>query len=313
MKIVKEDKEFKKYLPVFGVTEFLQSKSSEYGWFANKGAILPYYIDRRGVFSKLVFTNETIALNGSIDEFAFLNRVIEKAKELNVDMIAQPLASAVFENVPDGAKSIEWGSYVVDLMQNEDEILQKMHSKHRNVIRKAIKDGVEVKETEDISIVYENLKETMQRLNRSYPPFKELESLKSFSKFYIAIKEGVVQGSAVLPYNQHSAFYLYGGSIARPYTGSLNYMHYFAMLDMKKMGVEKYDFMGARINVEKGSKLEGIQRFKSRFGGELKRGFLWKYIYKPYKVNMIYAIQKIRYSMKGQNYLGDAIDQESNR
>lgn len=85
------------------------------------------------------------------------------------------------------------------------------------------------------------------------------------------------------------------------------------MLDLKKEGVKKYDFMGARINVEIGSKLEGIQRFKSRFGGELKRGFLWKYIYKPYKVKMIYAIQNLRYKLRGQNYLGDAIDQESSR
>ena len=313
IEIVKDDKEFKKHLPIFGAKEFLQSRSSEYGWFVSGGAVLPFYIDRRGVFSKLVFTNETTVLNEGIDEAAFLNGVVKKAKELNVDMIAQPLASVVFKNVPNEAKSIEWGSYVVDLIQSEDEILQNMHSKHRNVIRKAIKDGVEVKETKDIGIVYENLKETMQRLNRDYPSFEELEKLKSFSKFYIAIKDGIVQGSAVLPYNSHSSFYLYGGSIARPYTGSLNYMHYFAMLEMKKIGVKKYDFMGARVNVKKGSKLEGIQRFKSRFGGELKRGFLWKYIYKPYKVNMIYTIQKIRYSLKGQKYLGDAIDQESGR
>lgn len=311
--VVKDDTEFKKHLPIFATKDFLQTKSKEYGWFVSKEAILPFYIDRRGVFSKLVFTNKTIFLSDNIDEATFLNEVVKKAKLLKVDMIAQPIASAVFTTVSKDVKSIKWGSYVVDLTQSEDEILQNMHSKHRNVVRKAIKDGVEIKETEDVRIVYENLKETMQRLGRGYPSFEELERIKIFSKFYIALKDGVVQGSCVLPYNQYGAYYLYGGSIPRPYTGSLNYMHYFAMLELKKEAVKEYDFMGARVEVEKGSKLEGIQRFKSRFGGELKRGYLWKYIYNPYKVNMIYAIQKLRYRLKGQVYLGDAIDQESKR
>jgi len=313
IEIVRIDTEFKKYLPIFATKNFLETKSKEYGWFVSKEAILPFYIDRRAIFSKLVFTNETIFLGNNIDEATFLDEVIKKAKSLKVDMISQPLASAVFRTVPKDTQSIEWGSYVVDLTQSEDKILQNMHSKHRNVVRKAIRDGVEVKETQDVKIVYENLKETMQRLNRGYPSIEELERVKNFSKFYIALKDGVVQGSCLLPYNQHGAFYLYGGSIERPYTGSLNYMHYFAMLELKKEGVKEYDFMGARVEVEKGSKLEGIQRFKSRFGGELKRGYLWKHIYSPYKVNMIYAIQKLRYRLKGQLYLGDAIDQESKR
>ena len=313
IKIVKEDINLNKQLPIFATKDFLQTKSKEYGWFVGKEAILPFYIDRRAIFSKLVFTNETIVLGNNIDEATFLDEVIKKVKSLKVDMISQPLASAVFRTIPKESKSIEWGSYVIDLTQSEDKILQNMHSKHRNVVRKAIRDGVEVKETQDIKIVYENLKETMLRLNRGYPSIEELERVKNFSKFYIALKDGVVQGSCVLPYNKHGAYYLYGGSIERPYTGSLNYMHYFAMLELKKEGIKEYDFMGARVEVKKGSKLEGIQRFKSRFGGELKRGYLWKHIYSPYKVNMIYAIQKLRYRLKGQLYLGDAIDQESKR
>lgn len=311
--IVHEDTNLTKYLPIFATKDFLETKSKEYGWFVSKEAILPFYIDRRAIFSKLVFTNETIFLSNNIDEAIFLDEVIKKVKSLKVDMISQPLASAVFESVPKDTKNIEWGSYVVDLTQSEDKILQNMHSKHRNVVRKAIKDGVEIKETQDVKIVFENLKETMQRLNRGYPSLEELERVKSFSKFYIVLKDGVVQGSCVLPYNQYGAYYLYGGSIVRPYTGSLNYMHYFAMLELKKEGVKEYDFMGARVDVEQGSKLEGIQRFKSRFGGELKRGYLWKHIYNPYKVSMIYTIQKLKYKLKGQIYLGDAIDQESKR
>jgi len=308
IKIVRDSKVFNKYLPIFATDEFLSSKSDNYGWFINDSFILPFYIDRRAIFSKLVFTTNTINLNSG-DEQKFLSQIIIKAKELNIDSIAQPLASAVFKVFPKDSKYIGWGSWIVDLTQSEDEILRSMHSKHRNVIKKALRDGVTIEES-NIDTIFENLKETMLRQNRVYPSKDELNSLKLFSKFYIAKKNGVVQGCAVLPFNKQGAYYLYGGSIARPYTGSLNYMHYYAMLELKKLGISKYDFMGARPNVEKGSKLEGIQRFKSRFGGELKEGYLWKYELNPLKTSLINSIQKIRFKLKSKTYLGDAIEQE---
>jgi len=311
IKIVKNSDNFKEYLPIFATEEFLQTKSDNYGWFISKSFVLPFYIDKRAIFSKLVFTTNSIVIKEDNEEI-FLDEVVVKSKELGVDLIAQPLASAVFSKKPKNSKYIEWGSYVVDLTQGEDEILKKMHSKHRNVIKKAIRDGVVIEEGE-IDTVFENLKETMSRQNRAYPSKEELERLKPFSKFYIAKKDDVVQGCAVLPFNRNGAYYLYGGSIARPYTGSLNYMHYYAMLELKKLGVKKYDFMGARPNVEKGSKLEGIQRFKSRFGGELKRGYLWKYDFNPIKVEAINMIQKIRFRLKSREYIGDAIEQELSR
>ena len=310
--IVYNDNNFKDLLPIFGTKEFLELKSKKFGWFIDNNFILPFYIDKRGIFSKLTFTTSTISLNNK-DEKEFLNSVVSKAKELGVDYISQPLASAVFKSVPDNSIYIDWGSYVVNLEQTEEDILKNMHSKHRNVIKKAIKDGVSIEITDDIDIIYKNLQETMMRQNRAYPSKDELERLKPFSKFYIAKKDGIVQGCAVLPYNQNGVYYLYGGSISKPYTGSLNLMHYKAMADFRNLNVKKYDFMGARIDVEKGSKLEGIQRFKSRFGGELEHGYLWKYEYNPIKLKIINIIQKIRFKLKNSIYLGDAIDQERNR
>lgn len=309
VQITKNSTDFKKFLPIFATEEFLKTKSDNYGWFISEYSILPFYIDKRAIFSKLVFTCEVIDVEEG-SEKRFLEDVLAKSKELGVDLIAQPLASVLFKYVPKNTKYIDWGSYVVDLTISEDDVLKNMHSKHRNVIKKAMKDGVVIEETKSTEIIFNNLKETMNRQNRSYPLLQELDGLKPFSKFYIAKKDGVVQGCAVLPFNKYGAYYLYGGSVVRPYTGSLNYMHYFAMLELKKIGVKKYDFMGARPNVEKGSKLEGIQRFKSRFGGELKQGYLWKYELKPIKVEFINFIQKIRFKLKSKEYLGDAIEQE---
>ena len=313
IKILRESHTFEDKLPVFGSEEFLKTKSDNYGWFISDSFILPFYIDKRAIFSKLIFTTQSIVLLQGGDEQIFLDTVLQTSQELGVDTIAQPLASSLFKTTPKKSQHIQWGSYIVDLANDEELLLKNMHTKHRNVIKKAIKDGVIVEETESIDIVFENLKETMLRLNRPYYSKADLKKIKEFSKFYIAKKDDIVQGCAVLPFNKYGAYYLYGGSIARPYTGSLNYMHYFAMLELKKLGVKKYDFMGARVNVEKGSKLEGIQRFKSRFGGELQSGYLWKYNTKPLKVKLMNIVQKIRFKLNKQTYLGDAIDQELKR
>jgi len=138
IKIVKDDSKFKNFLPIFGTKEFLETKSDNFGWFISDNFILPFYIDKRAIFSKLVFTTETIILESG-DENRFLEELIIKSKELDIDLIAQPLASVLFKIYPQNSKYIEWGSYVVDLMQSEEDILKNMHSKHRNVIRKGIK------------------------------------------------------------------------------------------------------------------------------------------------------------------------------
>ena len=313
--IIKTDSgNFMEFLPIFATEEFLKTKSNEYGWFVNNNFILAYYIDRRFIFSKLVFTNETIYLSKNVaKEKEFLNEVINVSKNLDIDLIAQPLANAVFNTIPDGAKYIPWGSYIVDLTLDEELIMKNIHSKHRNVIKKAKKDGVVVEVTQDIKVVYKNIKETMQRQNRAYPSLESLDKIKDFTVFFIAKKDGEIQGCSVFIYNQYQALYLHGGSISRPYTGSLNLMHYEAMLYFKEKGIMQYDFMGARPNVEKGSKLDGIQRFKSRFTKEMKQGYMWKYEIRPLKVKLMNLLQLLLAKLNGKQYLGDAIDQESKK
>ena len=47
-----------------------------------------------------------------------------------------------FEKV--GKITKEFGTYVIDLSESEDKLWERVHSKHRNVIRRAIKEGVEI-------------------------------------------------------------------------------------------------------------------------------------------------------------------------
>ena len=53
------------------------------------------------------------------------------------------------------------------------------------------------------------------------------------------------------------------------------------MKSFKASGVRQYDFVGARIDPDKGSKQEAINSFKRRLGGRLRCGYMWKYDLRP--------------------------------
>ena len=83
---------------------------------------------------------------------------------------------------------------------------------------------------------------------------------------------------------------------------------------MKERGVMKYDFVGARVNPEPGSKLEGIQRFKSRFGGEMKVGYMWRYVNRPirYKLYSLLLNMYMKY-VRHDNTFSDIIKEERSK
>ncbi len=61
----------------------------------------------------------------------------------------------------------------------------------------------------------------------------------------------------------------------------MNLLHWEAMKAFKLRGVDHYDFVGARINPDPGSKQEQLARFKQRFGGRLATGYMWKLYLRP--------------------------------
>ena len=125
-------------------------------------------------------------------------------------------------------------------------------------------------------------------------------------KIFVADYQGVVQGCAVIPFSSHSAYYVYGGSIPEPLTGATNLLHWEAIRQFRELGVKRYDFVGVRINPEKGSKQEGLMMFKQRFGGQLVQGYMWKYSLHPLKY-AVYSLA-VRF-LRG----GDIVDHERHK
>lgn len=312
-------KEYDSQVSVFGTSRFLSSKSDNYGWFVDEAFILPYYISKKLFFRYIIFPSQTIYLTKGItvdDEMHFLDGVVCLIKNdlRHVDFILQSPTNVVFKIYPNNSIFCQFGTYVVDLLQDENNIFKQIHQKHRNVIKKAQSDGVTIVNGKQYcNEVLNIINQTM--LRQKMTPFNsaavnEFECLNKNIEYYVSIYKNIVQGAALIYWDQYSAYYMYGGSIDKPHSGSLNLMHWQIIQDMKKKGIQKYDFVGARIHPLKYSKISTIQRFKARFGGCMKIGYLWKYPIKPFKYKMFNIIKTLYSIFRFKKVSKDVIDQE---
>jgi hypothetical protein len=307
-------------LPVFATEAFLSAKSREYGWFSSPDFALPFFIDRRLCFSRLVFTTETIPLNPGATveaETEFLDTVTtlcRREKKISVDIIATAQANSVFRAVPRGSEYLPWGSYIVDLCQSEAAVFARFHPKHRNKIRIAESQGVIVSTTSDTHLVHDVLRQTMTRQKMIfYPSVSYLDALKRNLKqhvaFYVAKQRDELQGAAVVVHNHLGGFYYYGGSIPHPATGSLNFMQFEIMKALQRKNVPVYDLMGARIDTGGDEKLEGIQHFKSRFASGMRQGYRFRSILHPVRHRLFLCTARGYFILRGSHYTGDVIDE----
>lgn len=319
VEILTTDKGLAGVLPIVGEAAYLRAKASRYGWFKSGDFVLPFIVERRALFDRLVFTHQTIWLNGGgsqSGEYEFLNQVVAAARNLDVDFIYQPQATAVFSVVPEGAIYARFGTYVVDLELPVEQLWANVHGKHRNVIKKAQDAGVEISDgPHNLDTCYELIHSTMKRNQKLSVSLGELERFKTNLagnvSFYVAKKDNVAQGGAVIVWSAgHTAYYLHGGTSDSPFGGAMNLLHWKAMNDMKTRGVRQYDFVGARVNPQPGSKLETIQRFKVRFGATMREGYLWKYPLKPLRYTAYQLFARANSLMHGAAYKGDLIDEE---
>jgi len=320
VRLLQSNEGFANRLPIFATPEFLAARSGEYGWFAGEDFALPFIVEQKLCFRRLIFTTEAIPLSEAASpdkEREFLEavlRVCEAQKEIAVDFISAPQANVVFRTVPRGCENVPWASYIVDLTRSSSEIFSGFHSKHRNVIRNAMTNEVAVAKTRDVGVIFRNLRETMSRQHLLfYPSEKYLNALATLLgenvTFYTASHRGQLQGCAVVVHNHLGAFYYRGGSIERPATGSLNLLQFEIMKDLQHKGVPVYDLMGARPNTGGNNKIENIQRFKARFASDIRQGYSFRSIIRPVKYRLFVTAVRGYFRLKGSNYSGDVIDQ----
>lgn len=254
------------------------------------------------------------------NEKEFLNKVVSYLrKSRKVHWIGPTSTSAFFMAYPDGSEWIPFGSHVVDLTLPQDVLWNNVHSKHRNVIRKAEKAGLTIRfgNSEELIQDFAYLdKVTWERSGKKGKGIKWFENLVEAYGEQILIfciyKEKEIQGGIVLHYNDCMSYYQYGGSVNDVQLGAMNYLHWYAMLYLKDKGIRRYSFLGCRINEDENSKYHTLQRFKSRFGGELVRGYMFKV---PCNFFMYCLERRLRYVKRnrGRRCPLDIIDEERNK
>lgn len=304
---------------VFASPGYLAACSSEYGWFVSDRYALPFYVDRIKIFRRLVFTDAPIPRAGAASDIAglqaFVDGVVGLARELRLcDFISKPQSNAVFAVAPSGSTSCPWGTYEVRIDRSDEELLKAFHGKHRNVINKAMRDGVTVEILGDLRVAQETIRDTLLRQKLPYYPslsfVQELsERLPGQLLVMAAYADKALQGVALVPFDSDRGYYLSGGSIARPATGALNLLQFEIMRHLRDRGVSVYDFVGARLEVEPGSKFEGIQNFKARFGCTLREGKAFRVVFSPLKFVLFQTAVKAYFALKGWGKYEDPIDQ----
>jgi hypothetical protein len=286
MKVAPIEIDWNPNLSIYASEKFLRSVGDKYGWLGgtddsgNIRCILPYTIVRKATIQMVRFRVETILLDpdfGVEEERAFLDSAMEYFQSIRADIIIPATTNTIFRTYPNGAVVAPYGTLIIDLDQPEETLWGNVHSKHRNVIRNAAKKGVQIHSgTEHSQTAYKLI-------------MKMIVGLGPSVKVFIADYQGEVQGSAVLPFSNYSAYYVYGGSVPEPLTGAMNLLQWEAIRHFRNLGVKHYDFCGVRIDPDKGSKQAGLKMFKERFGPRFVKGYMWKYSLNPLK-SSIYSL-----------------------
>jgi hypothetical protein len=297
--------------------QFLISQKKKHEIFLQDDTAVPVLLDRAGFLTtaQILFPplgNAGRRLDADAEK-VFLGSLIKFFSEKNIaHRVVQPPTYAVFQSSPAGATVCGFGTYVVDLEKHsEEELFLKIHSKHRNVIRNAEKHGLKIRTGErELPVFYALYKATMKRSGMHCEPFSYFEKMYSCMVCAVACEADRPLAAVLMPFTKFGAFYLYGAS-AHPssVTGAMNFLHWEMIKRMKKIGVKRYDFVGARLG-RLSEKIEGIQKFKARFGGELQKGCLWKVDIDKKQCRLFDALLRAKMAMKGKKPLPDIIDQE---
>lgn len=274
-------------LPVLAQEAYLNSLNgvAEIGYFVEDKKVLPFTIRKKFIFKWIQLDNVVYGASTELETKDFLDKVIAfSRKKLKISHIVST-NTAIFDSYPTSSYYCKFGTYLVDLSLSEEELFANLHSKHRNVVRKAQTEGVIVEHGQNKAVDAINLmQDTFSRQNKvsglGLSMIKQMEPLGDMVDYWIAKDaDGNLQGSAIFLWSKgNSCYYMHGGSAPHTKPGAMNLLMWEAMKCMKSRGVQYFDFVGARLTTDTGSKLEGIQRFKSRFGATMKIGYMFRVV-----------------------------------
>ncbi len=305
-------------LPIPATAQYMQAKSDNYGWFVSENFILPFIIDEKLIFKRMIFTFAPIPLQKELsiaDEKIFLDEMVDLTKKESLcDFINKPQAYAIFRTYPTQSQYAPWGTYEIDITNDEQSILHSFHKSHIKALQNAIKDDIKIDfdlpANQLHEIVYDSVKRTG---SLACPPLEYFQKIKDTlgknSLFIGAFKDDILQSALMILFDDKVAYELYGGYIFGAHKGSGHLLKYEAIKYIKKHSkAQIFNLCGVRINVKPDSKYAAIQQYKERFNPKLIEGYAFKVIIKPLKTKLFNLLVKLYSKRKGIHYV-DPIDQ----
>ena len=212
-----------------------------------------------------------------------------------------------FKNAPIHMMHYET-TLILDISKREDEILKAMRKTHRNLIRRATKDGVEIiQSTEEkyLKAFYDIHMETVQR--HKFVPFSydyiksEIDTFKNdnqISIFSAKYNEKIISSAIVLFYG-NQAFYHHGASSSEYNKIPSSYLNlWHAIKEAKARGIEIFNFYGI-VDDKPNNPWSDLSKFKKGFGGYKKNILHCQDLPLNQKYFMTYFIELIRKIKRG--------------
>ena len=216
------------------------------------------------------------------------------------------------EIIKSAKKSIDLNPHqtlILDLQKTEEQLLSAMHPKTRYNIKVALKHGVEIQASNELTKDALNLLlQTSKRAGiRSFDSDYYTKLVQYFAENKkISVKVctarhlgDLLAVNIILIYKQQNLVtYLFGGSSETKRNMMAPYLlHWQIIQDLKKQGFEKYDFWG--VETDSKHPWYGFSKFKLGFGGEvLKYGGTWDYVLNQAWYNVYIIIRKLNRIIK---------------
>lgn len=172
-------------------------------------------------------------------------------------------------------------TWILDLDEDEDTLLQNMRKSTRYEIRKAERDGVKIEtstDSKDLEKFFPIYRDTIKRqhwtgysdefLTKQFETFVKSDQ----AKLYLAKCEGVYIAASIFIYFGNTSFYHYSGSLTkyRKIPGP-SLIQWYNIKEAKSRGLKKYNFWGIAPEEKPNHPWKGLTFFKKGFGGYAKR------------------------------------------
>ena len=256
----------------------------------NDGIILPLIIKKKFIFKIGYFVHPSLRNGLKIskeDEHSFFEALsIFLLNQQMVDFILPPTHIEVFSHIPTKAVGYEIGIIRLDLRnKKEEEVFANFRANFRNLIRKADRDGIEIKfGIEYFNDFYKIYKENQVFKDAIYDSEEKIRliienpNLRDNITCGIAINKGKIETAILNVESGNIAYYLFAGNSTNNHQGSNRLLQWEIIKYYIKKGYHYYYMGGARFSSMKSEKFNNIEFFKMGFGSEIEKGYHFKLI-----------------------------------